>query len=55
MATRRQKYHSMIVASEKIVKSVSRDMDRFGLNNKHKDWKSVFKLDPHSMKSGRLK
>lgn len=52
MATRRQKYHSMIVASEKIVKSVRRDMDRVGLN-KHKDWESVFRLNPPSMKSRR--
>lgn len=49
MATRRQKYHSMIVASEKIVKSVKRDMDRVGLN-KHKDWEPVFRLNPHSTK-----
>lgn len=54
MATRRQKYHSMIVASEKIVKSVRRDCDRLGLN-KHKDWESVFKFDQHSIKSGRRK
>ena len=54
MATRRQKYHSMIVASEKIVKSVKRDCDRLGLN-KHKDWESVFRLNSPSMKSGRLK
>lgn len=49
MATRRQKYHSMIVASEKLVKSVRRDMNRAGLN-KHKGWKSIFRLDPHPMK-----
>ena len=54
MATRRQKYHSMIVAFEKIVKSVRRDMDRVGLN-KHKDWKSAFSIEPPSMKSGRQK
>ena len=54
MATRRQKYHSMIVASEKIVKSVRRDCDRLGLN-KHNDWESVFRLNSHSTKSGRLK
>lgn len=52
MATRRQREHSMIVASEKIVKSVRRDMDRLGLN-KHKDWKSVFRLDPQPTKSKR--
>ena len=52
MATKRQKYHSMIVASEKIVKSVKRDCDRLGLN-KHKDWESVFRFNPPSMKSGR--
>ena len=50
MATRRQKYHSMIVESEKLVKSVRRDMNRVGFN-KHKAWKSVFRLKPHSMKS----
>lgn len=49
MATRRQKYHSMIVASEKLVKSVRRDMNRAGLN-KHNGRKSIFKLDPPSMK-----
>ena len=54
MATRRQKEHSMIVASEKLVKNVRHDMNRLGFN-KHKGWKSVFRLDPPQMKSGRLK
>ncbi len=30
MATRRQKEHSMIVSSEKIIKRVKRDCDRYG-------------------------
>lgn len=50
MATRRQREHSMIVSAEEIVKAVKRDCDRVGLN-KHKDWESVFRLDPQPMKS----
>lgn len=49
MTTRRQKYHSMLVSAEEVVKAVKRDCDRLGLN-KHKDWESVFRLDPHSTK-----
>lgn len=46
MATRRQREHSMIVASEKLVKRVRRDMNRVGLN-KHNNWKLVFQIDSH--------
>lgn len=52
MATKRQREHSMIVASEKLVKRVRRDMNRVGLN-KHKGWKSVFRLGPQPTKSKR--
>lgn len=31
MATRRQREHSMIVASEKIIKRVKRDCDRYSM------------------------
>lgn len=52
MATRRQREHGMLVSAEEVVKAVKRDCDRLGLNN-HKDWESVFRLNPPSMKSGR--
>lgn len=44
MTTRRAREHSMIVASEKLVKRVRRDMTKAGLN-KHPKWKTVFEID----------
>ena len=51
MATKRQREHSMIVASEKLVKRVRRDMTKAGLNKRYQ-WK-LFRLDPQPMKSKR--
>lgn len=45
MATRRQKEHSMIVASEKLVKRARRDCDRFG--SKRPKWGYWFARYPN--------
>lgn len=51
MATKRQREHSMIVASEKLVKRVNRDCDRHS-TRRHK-WS--FWSDPHPTKPKRRK
>lgn len=52
MTTRRAREHSMIVASEELVKCVRRDMTKAGLN-KHPKWKTVFEIDHRPTKKLR--
>lgn len=48
MATKRQREHSMIVASEKLVKRARRDCDRFG--SKRLKWSYWFARYPTKTK-----
>lgn len=47
MATRRQREHSMIVASEKLAKRVNRDCNRYGTRNlKWNFWSAQYPTKP---------